>query len=63
MLVSATYTSLEIHYGVAGVIFSAVLVALDPDFDAPDVNTEQYWVMAGVCRWLVTVVLCFSDFP
>lgn len=30
--------------------------------DAPDVNSK-YWVMAGVCWWLFTAVLCFSDFP
>lgn len=41
-------------------VVSAEWVVLGPDFgDAPNVNTEQYCVMAGVCWWLFTGALCF----
>lgn len=37
---------------------------LGRDFgDDRDVDTEQYWLMAGTGWWLFMMALCFSDLP
>lgn len=51
--------------GVAGVnVVGTEWVAPGLDFgEAPNVNTEQYWLIADVCLWLYAATLSFSDFP